>query len=232
MGTRITRIVRSRGAGASVRVELDDGSTLRLPAAVAARAGLAPGDEPSPADWEGLRAEARAHEARERALRLLAVRPRSRRELRRRLTAAGLDDPLVDATLASLERSGLLDDRAFAASFVRERIRARPRAPRALVRELRARGVEAEIARSAVAEALAEAAESEALLARRAAASWVRRASPALLRAARGGGGPEREAVRRRLGGYLQRRGFAVGVALAVVKETLEPDLADSATTD
>ncbi len=50
----------------------------------------------------------------ERALGLLAVRPRSRRELERRLLAAGFEAEEVADVLARLERVGLIDDEAFA----------------------------------------------------------------------------------------------------------------------
>ena len=54
----------------------------------------------------------------ERALGLLAVRPRSRRELERRLLQAGFEPEEVQDTLGRLERVGLIDD---AAQVVRDR---------------------------------------------------------------------------------------------------------------
>ncbi|MFM7719045.1 MAG: hypothetical protein ACKO8G_06105, partial [Actinomycetota bacterium] len=50
----------------------------------------------------------------ERALVLLAVRQRSRRELRSRLLGAGFPEHEVDEELAALESVGLIDDGAFA----------------------------------------------------------------------------------------------------------------------
>src|SRR5215217_410782 len=50
----------------------------------------------------------------ERALRLLAVRPRARRELESRLRRAGFDTADVSSELDRLEDAGLLDDGAFA----------------------------------------------------------------------------------------------------------------------
>ena len=57
-------------------------------------------------------------DAHERALGLLAVRQRSRRELERRLEGAGFDPEEVRAELDRLERVGLIDDEAFARSVV------------------------------------------------------------------------------------------------------------------
>src|SRR5206468_10552152 len=50
----------------------------------------------------------------DRALRLLAVRDRSRRELQRRLLMAGFDAEAVEETLERLESAGVIDDRRFA----------------------------------------------------------------------------------------------------------------------
>jgi regulatory protein len=51
---------------------------------------------------------------RDRALGLLAVRWRSRRELERRLRAAGFEEADVATTLDDLQRAGLVDDDRFA----------------------------------------------------------------------------------------------------------------------
>ena len=55
---------------------------------------------------------ARARTAKDRALGLLAVRWRSRDELRRRLLRAGFEPPEVDSALVDLEGVGLMEDRA------------------------------------------------------------------------------------------------------------------------
>ena len=52
--------------------------------------------------------------AKDRALGLLAVRWRSRRELEMRLRAAGFEETAVTAALDDLERAGLIDDERFA----------------------------------------------------------------------------------------------------------------------
>ncbi|HEX2053930.1 MAG TPA: regulatory protein RecX [Actinomycetota bacterium] len=54
-----------------------------------------------------------------RALRLLAVRARSCKEMRDRLAGAGFEPATVDAVEARLLSAGLLDDSAFAAQVVR-----------------------------------------------------------------------------------------------------------------
>ena len=68
--------------------------------------------EPSPS-----RRPKRPLSCHDRALRLLAVRPRSRRELETRLRSAGFDPERVAEELARLEEVGLLDDERFAQEF-------------------------------------------------------------------------------------------------------------------
>ncbi len=79
------------------------------------------------------------------ALRFLQSRPRSVREVRRRLDQAGFPTPLVEAAIGRLEELGMLDDEAFARSWIESRDRARPRGERALRSELALKGVAREL---------------------------------------------------------------------------------------
>jgi regulatory protein len=82
----------------------------------------------------------------ERALGLLAVRPRSRRELERRLLGARFDRDEVHDVLDRLEAVGLIDDAEFARQYAEHRFGARRESVRAVVNRLRAAGVSAELA--------------------------------------------------------------------------------------
>ncbi len=77
----------------------------------------------------------------ERALGLLAVRPRSRRELERRLLAARFEQNEVQDVLARLERVGLVDDEAFARQYAEQRFGARKEGSRGVEQGLRAAGI-------------------------------------------------------------------------------------------
>jgi regulatory protein len=57
--------------------------------------------------------------AKDRALGLLAVRWRSRRELEQRLRAAGFEEEQVSTALADLQQAGLIDDGRFARELAR-----------------------------------------------------------------------------------------------------------------
>jgi regulatory protein len=216
---RITRIVRHPRRD-RVRIHVDGEKEPRLELALdlLMSSGLRVGDRLGPARVAELEGEDEEYRAREAALRLLAHRSRSVAELRRGLERRGLSPGAVEGTLAWLDARGYLDDRAFAESFVRDRLRLRPRGRAALERELRAKGVDEGTARGAVETVMAAEGGDEATMALDAAREWARR-NGGLVREA-GRSPDQRQRARRRLYGHLARRGFppdAVRSALARV---------------
>jgi regulatory protein len=186
---------------ARVKVYLDGRLALQLARIEAAR--LRVGQELSEAAVVRLRQADAVERAYERALKLIAVRPRSEAEVRRRLREKAVPDEALEAVLARLRRAGLVDDQAFAAYWVENRAAFRPKSRRALQAELRRKGVNDET----LGQALEAANDAEA--AYRVAA---RRARAASLRAL-----PYPD-FRRRLGGYLGRHGFDFEVIEAIVE--------------
>jgi regulatory protein len=77
----------------------------------------------------------------ERALGLLAVRMRSRRELRDRLRRAGFDAEEVDDVVERLERVGLIDDDRFADELAQHSADVKRSGSRAIASALYAKGV-------------------------------------------------------------------------------------------
>lgn len=187
----------------SQRVELHIDGELRCTAPLEAvhRLGLGEGDDISASTLAVLQEEDAAWRAREAAYRLLARRARSVVELRRALARRQFSAAVVDGVLAELGDRGYLDDAAFAAAFVRDRLRLRPTGRSRLVQELRGRGIDADIAAEVVGAVLAHAGATDEQLALRAAEAWSRR-HPVRPR--------EKDGVgrRRRLYAHLVRRGF------------------------
>jgi regulatory protein len=72
---------------------------------------------------------------------ILAVRPRSVAEMRRRLRHLGYRADLCDQAVDRLSELGYLDDEELARAWVERRDRSRPRGELVLRRELRARGI-------------------------------------------------------------------------------------------
>jgi regulatory protein len=146
----------------------------------------------------------------ERALRLLSVRPRSRRELESRLLRAGFPAEEVVAELGRLEAVGLVDDEEFARQVVEHELTVRRSGRRAIVSRLAGKGVERGTIDLALAEAVPEADEERAL-------------SLAQGRAARLGGLAPEQAFSR-LVAFLARRGYDPGVSRQAARRALELD--------
>lgn len=93
--------------------------------------------------------EASDKRARRAALRMLERREFSAAELRRRLTAKGIENADAGAAIADLGATGLQSDARFAESMVRARVN-RGYGPIRIAAELRARGVADDISREAL----------------------------------------------------------------------------------
>ena len=148
----------------------------------------------------------------ERALGLLAVRPRSRHELERRLLQAGFDAHEVGDVLERLEAVGLIDDEAFARALAEQAFGARRSGARAVRSALAAKGVSGTTA-AAVIEELGGDEEERAL---ELAVSRLTR-----LR----GVAPERAFAR--LVGLLGRRGYPPATARRAARLALEVEATD-----
>ena len=144
----------------------------------------------------------------------LTGQARSRKELRDKLATKGVPDELAEHLLDRFTEVGLVDDEAFARSWVESRQRSRGLARRALAQELRRKGVDDEAARTAL-DDLDPAREQEA------ARLLVRKK----LRSLRG---VDHATATRRLAGLLARKGYPAGLAFTVVREELGEGAGDS----
>lgn len=212
--------VEQRPNGERVRLYVDgeDAPRLEIATDLLLRSGLARGDTVTESRLAALQQEDEGYRAREAALSLLAHRARSRMELRRRLHRKEFSEAAIDEVMTWLEERDYVDDAAFAESFVRDRLRLRPRGRLGLAQELRRKGVGDDVAESAI-EGVMEAADvDEVSLARQSAEAWARKNRSAVRAAA--GSREDRATARRRLYGHLARRGFtgeAVRAAMAAV---------------
>jgi regulatory protein len=140
------------------------------------------------------------------AVKLLAMRALSSEELRRRLARRGVPPEQLSAVLARLAASRYLDDGEYARAWARSRAHRRSLGPTRLAKELRAKG----IAEGDIAVALREAFTERGT--REVAEAAVMRRLPALQ-------GLPPDVARRRLAGYLSRRGFAAEIILALCRK-------------
>lgn len=197
----ITAVEPTRKRHGSVDVYVDGVAAFDVARATAASRGLRPGAAIDEAQIEAIVAADRRRAALEMAAAMLARRPRSEREVRRRLTQRRFDATVVDATVVRLRALKLLDDAEFARAWTEARDRSSPRGRRLIVQELRAAGVAAPTA----VEAASAVSEDEAAY----------RVAEKKLRAL---ASCDYRAFRDKLGAHLQRRGFGWGTARSTVE--------------
>jgi regulatory protein len=142
----------------------------------------------------------------ERALRLLTVRSRSRNELRGRLIRAGYEPEEIDVALADLEAVGLVDDERFARELA-EHQRRRGLGRRAGMSALRAKGVDRDLAERTMEDVQPEDDAEIAFELARGRLERLRALPP--------------EVVYRRLVGFLLRRGYEPLIASTAVRRAL-----------
>jgi len=165
-------------------------------------------NEPTPGSLADLQDDADPEQvARTILLRRLSVAPRTRRELADDLRKRGIPDEVSARVLDRFEEVGLVDDSEFARMWAVSRQRTKGSARSVLLRELRAKGVNDDDAREAVAEIDDETERARALSLVEGKLGATARFEPAVRR--------------RRLVSMLQRRGYRQSVALSVVDEAL-----------
>lgn len=138
----------------------------------------------------------------------LARRSCSSTEIERGLKRRGVSSTVARDTVVRLSSLGLVNDAKFAEAFVRSRVASRRSSAWALRRDLGRKGVSREVADAAITEGMREARTDELELARAAAEKKWR--SLAKL---------DSSTARRRLGAFLQRRGFTGQSVRAVLRE-------------
>jgi regulatory protein len=145
---------------------------------------------------------AQAHES---ALRFLSYRPRSTAEVSRNLQQKGFSEATVQVVLRRLSRAELVDDEAFAEYWIRNRERFRPRGNYALRQELRQKGVSDSIIETSL-EGVDEMQNAYQAATQRV-DRWTRSQKLSEW---------DELTLRRKLTGYLRRRGFGYGIVQEV----------------
>ncbi|WP_327708535.1 recombination regulator RecX [Streptomyces sp. NBC_00464] len=197
-----------RGAGSGTGTGFGEGAGRR------ARSRSRGSGSPSSSRAEKGEPRDPAEQARNICLRLLTGTARTRQQLADALRKREIPDEVAEEVLSRFEDVGLIDDAAFADAWVESRHHGRGLARRALVRELRTKGVDASVIDEAVGQLDSEQEEETAreLVARK-------------LRSTRG---LERDKRIRRLAGMLARKGYGEGMALRVVRRALEEEGEDT----
>ncbi len=199
--SKITDLRTGKGRDKRLNIFLDGRFAFSLGAEVAERENLQVGQELSSNQIESLTGSDEVQRCLEAAYRYLGYRPRSESEIRERMQRRGFAAETIDAVVIRLGEQALLDDEAFARFWKENRDSFRPRSRWLTGLELRRMGV----GNSVIDQVVAGIDDEEN--AYRAALQKTRHGTPA-----------DYQSFRRRLGGYLRRRGFNC----EVISHTLE----------
>lgn len=188
-----------------VNVFIDGQFALGVSLTTIAKTGLYVGQQLSAEEYAHLEQVESGDKAYQAGLRLLNGRPRSSAELRDRLARKEFAPEAVEAAIQRLSTLGLIDDNAFARFWIENRQIIRPRGAGALRDELRRKGIDAGIIADALSdpELVGDEAEKAMTLARKALRKYAAAA--------------DRHTFTRRMGGYLQRRGFHFDVVRPII---------------
>ena len=213
----ITAIVPSHRREGRFDVQVDGKQLATVSLDAVERLGLGVGLALDPDRERQILEAAEALAVYDRALNMLASHGRSSRDLRKRLIQKGEPAPLVDQAIARLTTIGLLDDAQFARSLARSKAVGQGASKRRVQQEMFKRGVARDVADEAIAEVFEEEAVDESENAEAAARKKLRSL-----------GGVDAETRRRRLYGFLARRGYAPDA----IRETLEKVLGEEVPSD
>jgi regulatory protein len=202
----ITAIAAQAHDSQRVNIFIDGQFAIGVSLATLAAEGLFVGLPIDEELWARLEAAGRAEKAMLAAMRLIDARPRSSAELRLRLRRKEYEPEVIERALARLAELGLVDDAAFSRYWVESRQSFRPRGQLALRDELRRKGVAREEIDAALAES-DDGPEAEQERAMALARGALRRYADA----------PDRHSFQRRLGGFLQRRGFTLATIRPII---------------
>jgi len=193
--------LRASNHGKQVKVFVDGVLSLVADKKAVANAGLQLGQNLSTSQVEEIKHLFFLQDCFDSALHYLSYRPRSEGEVRQRLQQRGFADDVIVETMSTLKERGLINDIAFADFWKDSRLSFNPRSRELLKLELKQKGVSAHIAAETV-----EDIDDETS------------AYQVGLKKSRGLDLLGYDDFRRRIFGYLRRRGFGYDVTNNVVE--------------
>ncbi|MER3524233.1 MAG: hypothetical protein C4326_09250 [Ignavibacteria bacterium] len=207
---RLTKIERQKNNPSRKNLYLNGAFALGVSTDTLIAFGLRTGDEIDEQQLKALQAAENLRTAKHTALRFLARRPRTEKEIRDKLREQEFSDAEIVATLQALRDARLVDDEAFARAFIQNHLRLHGKGPLALKQQLLLLGVRKETVEAALKEGFDE--QTQQAVALEAARKYMRRS-------ARLRGDPR--GLRHKLAAFLTRRGFSWDVVFHVLTTAL-----------
>ena len=142
------RVVEIKGKNGVATVKMQSGETLRVPSALYLERRLHTGQQIDPDAYQMYLRERGYPHALEAAMKYLALRERSEKEVRARLRRSCYDDETINRVLDTLGLHDLVSDSRFAEAWVHAR--SRKYGKNRIAQELRMKGVDRQEAENAL----------------------------------------------------------------------------------
>jgi regulatory protein len=204
MQKTITAITKQKSNDNRVNIYLDDEFSFGLYAINAVR--LKVGQIITQTAINELLFEDQLEAAFQKSLRFIAYKPRTNFDVRKKLIESGYPEEIVEIILQRLEEKGYINDHQFANNWSENKSLNKPRSKKLIRLELKQKSIDEEIIEEVV-----NRMDSDDELAIRAAEKYYRKLSNL-----------EEITFRRRLTGFLLRRGFSYSVIKPIVDQFWE----------
>lgn len=204
MQKTITAITKQKSNDNRVNIYLDDEFSFGLYAINAVR--LKVGQIITQTAINDLLFEDQIEAAFQKSLRFIAYKPRTNFDVRKKLIESGYPEEIVEIILQRLEEKGYINDHQFANNWSENKSLNKPRSKKLIRLELKQKSIDEEIIEEVV-----NRMDSDDELAIRAAEKYYRKLSNL-----------EEITFRRRLTGFLLRRGFSYSVIKPIVDQFWE----------
>lgn len=143
------------------------------------------------------------------ALRLLNFKMRTSNEIKQRMREKEYSDEIIEKTIDYLYYLNYLDDREYAQKFIKDKSNLKKMGKERIKRELYAKGVDDEIIKEEIENIVDEEDEYETAM------------ELAVKKLETTYRNDDKNARYRKLGGFLQRRGYSMGMVMKILKEIL-----------
>ncbi|MBI1805164.1 MAG: RecX family transcriptional regulator [Ignavibacteriae bacterium] len=149
----ITKIERQKRDSHRVNIFIDNKFAFGIQDQVLVKFGLRKGDILDDEQINTIASSEEYNLAKQKALRYISYRTRSEKELRTKLIEKEFPPDVIDKTIEQLRDLGLINDVAFARSFVHDQQLRRPAGKRLLAQKLRLKGISNSIIQQVLSEA-------------------------------------------------------------------------------
>ncbi|QQY78968.1 regulatory protein [Keratinibaculum paraultunense] len=205
---KITKIEQQKNNKERVNVYIDDKFAFGLMIEIKYKYDLQENMEINEEYIEKVLREEELSKAKDQALKFLTYRQRSEKEIIDKLRKKGFEESIIDDTLNYLKKYKLVDDVEFAKAFMKDKINLNKFGPIRIKHELYKKGIDNTIIEKVLEENDNEDEYNRALnLAKKKLPSYKN---------------DDKNAIYRKLGGFLQRKGYSYDCIFKVLKELVK----------